>query len=278
MPQESLNQQLVKAGGDIVKLCEFFAARNEWDLADEADQPARDLLAAATKLDEHIVGLLRATGTEPSGPGQPAAKTVGAGSHDGARLVRFTKFLRDLDTWLVAQRGPSSESGGIAALREMEANLSTIISIVANLTPPPDQPTLEQPVIEEVVPAQAPPTDDAKLEHNPTSEDGRPLHLILNDTDEKPLVHEFQGRNELTTACEELVDGFLAAWNLEYSHYNRKKLLENTLRWITSAPEGQVLVLKMTTIEEPHAPYPSYIAKNLLSDEHKEGDQKLTWF
>ncbi len=219
MPQESLTQQLAKANRDIAKLSEFFAARIGWDLADGADQPALDLLAAATMLDEHVLVLLRATGTEPSDPSKPTTEPADSGRHDGARLVRFTKFLRELDTWLVAQPGPSKEPDGVAALKEMEANLGAIISMVADFAPKPDQPTDEQPVNEGDIPVQAPPTDDALLDENPSNEEGRPLQLILNDTDERPLVHEFQGRNELTSACEELVDAFLAGWNLEYSYY-----------------------------------------------------------
>ena len=79
------------------------------------------------------------------------------------------------------------------------------------------------------------------------------------------MVQDFQGMNELTEECKNLVDGFLAAWSLEYSYYNRKRLLERILRWINSAPEGHVLVIKMKTVEEPFQPYPSYISRDVLA-------------
>ena len=79
------------------------------------------------------------------------------------------------------------------------------------------------------------------------------------------MVQDFQGLNELTEECKSLVDGFLAAWELEYTHHNRKKLLERILRWINSAPEGHVLVIKMKTVEEPYQPYPSYISRDVLA-------------
>jgi hypothetical protein len=48
------------------------------------------------------------------------------------------------------------------------------------------------------------------------------------------------------------------------SYYSRKKFFERLLRWISSAPEGQVLVIKMKTAEEPYEPYPSYVSRDVL--------------
>ena len=50
-------------------------------------------------------------------------------------------------------------------------------------------------------------------------------------------------------------------------------LLEKILTWITSAPEGQVLVIKMKTIEEPFVPYPSFVSRDILQG--KEPPQVL---
>jgi len=272
MSQESLTHQLIKANGDVSKLCEFFAARKDWDLAADAGQPACDLLAAATKLDEHLNGLMRAAGAEPADPFQPKTTSVDAGNHAGVRLVRFAAFLQDLYTWLVAQPGPAKDPDGIAALRNMEANLSTIIAMVAALTTTPDQPTDEEFAAGDDGATQAAEADDTPGEADAAQPEGLPQQLVLDDTDEKPMVHEFQGRNELTLECHELVDGFLAAWSLDYSHYNRMKLLDRALRWITSAPEGHVLVLKMKTAEKPFEPYPSYVSRDVLAGNEPEKD------
>ena len=272
MSQESLIQQLAKANGDVTKLCEFFAARTDWNLAADAGQPAHDLLAAATRLDEHLNALLRMTGVEPADPLQPKTTSVDAGSHAGARFVRFAAFLQDLETWLVAQPGPTNEPDGIAALRDMEANLSTIIAMVADLTTTPDQPTDKELATEDDGATPAAEADDIPGEAVAAQLEDLPQQLALDDTEEKPMVYEFQERNELTEACTELVDGFLAAWSLDYSYYNRKKLLDRLLRWITSAPEGQVLVLKMKTAEKPYEPYPSYVSRDVLAGEEPEKD------
>ena len=272
MSQESLTQQLAKANGDVTKLCEFFAARKDWDLAADAGQPAHGLLAAATKLDEHLNGLIRASGAEPADPLQPKTTSVDAGSHAGARLVRFAAFLQDLDTWLVAQPEPTNDPDEITALRDMEANLSTIITMVAALTTTPDQPSDEEFAAGDDGASQAAETDDMPGEAIAAKIEGLPKQLVLDDTEEKPMVHEFQERNELTTECKELVDGFLAAWSVDYSYYKHKKLLDRLLRWITTAPEGQVLVLKMTTAEKPYEPYPSYVSREVLAGDVSEED------
>jgi len=272
MSLESLTQQLTKANGDVTKLCEFFAARKDWDLAADAGQPAHDLLAAATKLDEHLSVLVRATGAEPADPIQPKTTSVDAGSHAVARLVRFTAFLQDLDTWLVAQPGPTKDPDGITALKDIEANLRAIIAMVATLTTTLDQPTDKEFAAEENCATQPTEADNTPGETVAAQNEDLPQQLVLDDTDENPMVHEFQGRKELTTACQDLADGFLAAWNLDYSYYNRKKLLDRLLRWITSAPEGQVLVLKMKTAEEPYEPYPSYVSRGVLAGKEPEKD------
>lgn len=288
MSQDPLTQQLTKAGGDVKKLCEFLAARSDWNVAADAEQPVRDLLAAASTFNEHLKDVLRASGGEPAGPIEPMTAPATTGVHDGTRLIRFTTFLRDLDGWLMAQPRPVKNPDAIAALREMEANLNCIVAVATGLTTPPEKPADRETGVadEGATPSIESENDNIRRETivSETEIDNvrretivadlgdHPQQVVLDDTDETPMVEEFRGRDELTNHCKELVGAFLAGWNLEYNTYERKKLLERILRWIASAPEGQALVLKMKTIEEPHEPYPSYVSRDVLAGIEPEKD------
>jgi hypothetical protein len=270
MSQDPLTEKLAQANGNVKKLCEFFAARSHWTLPTDGEPSARDAAAAADKLAEHLRVLIRAAGSDPRSSFEPLVETQDSGTHDCARLDRFTAFLRDLDAWLVAQPGPSTDPEVIAAFQEMESYVFAIGELTGALTGESEAPAAEIPATE----APAPSDDGTTLAADPdgaahgtiaSTPEGVPLQLALDDTDEHPMVQEFQGMNELTEECKKLIDGFLAAWSLEYSYYNRKKLLERILRWINSAPEGHVLVIKMKTVEEPYQPYPSYISRAVLA-------------
>ena len=265
MSQDPLIEKLAKANGNVKKLCEFFAARSNWTMSVDCEPSARDLTAAAAKLAAHLKVLIHAAGSDPKSPFDPLVETHESGSHDRARLDRFTAFLRDLDAWLVAQPGPSKDPKVMAALQEMESYVFSIVELTGAIASEPETPATEAP---------APADDGATLAAEPdegahstiaTTPEGAPQQLALDDTDSHPMVQEFQGMNELTDECKKLIDEYLAAWKLEYSYYNRKKLLERILRWINSAPEGHVLVIKMKTVEEPYQPYPSYISRDVLA-------------
>ncbi len=270
MSQDPLIEKLAKANGNVKKLCEFFAARSNWTVSAECGTSARDAAAAAAKLGEHLKVLIRAAGSDPKSPFDPQVETHGSGTHDRARLDRFTAFLRDLDAWLVAQPGPSKDPKVIAALQEMESYVFSIVDLTGAIESEPEAPATESPATEPPAPVddgatQASEPDEGAHETIATTPEGVPLQLALDDTDEHPMVQDFQGMNELTEECKNLVDEYLAAWSLEYSYYNRKRLLERILRWINSAPEGHVLVIKMKTVEEPFQPYPSYISRDVLA-------------
>lgn len=270
MSQESLVEKLAKANRDVNKLCEFFAARKGWDLAHNAQDAARDLTSAASTLGDHLLALIARNDSQPASHALPDVDLLPTGELEKARLERFAIFLHDLDTWLSAQSCPTDSPEGLDELQGMEANLACIAELVEAISSIPE-------------PSTAPgyPADDTAGREDPaepapetamTGPDDAPLQLILDDTDERPLVQEFQKMKELTEDCQKMVDEFLAAWGLEFSYIKRKKLFERLLRWITSAPEGHVLVMKMKTAEEPFEPYPSYVSREVLAGKPPSND------
>jgi len=267
MSQESLTVKLVQAKTNIRKLCEFLVARQEWTYRGDADEAMRELEDATSGVGEELRRLMALCGANPFGEKTPDVVNLGEGEHDTARIQRFVTFLRDLRFWFTVQTSPPTDSDGVAALREMDGYIRCMDTIIfdarkKHLEAPPVFSETES----EPEPSKPEAEPAAPLEANPAVFEKCPPQLVLDNTEANPMVQEFQGRLELTSECERLADAYLEAWDLEFSYYNRKKLLERILRWITSAPEGQVLVIKMKTIGEPHEPYPSYLSREVLQN------------
>ncbi len=271
MSQDSLTEKLAKANGNVKKLCEFFAARRDWVYSPEAATTTRELASAASGVGAQLKRLMDACGAIPIPPADPVCDSVEAGTHDNVRLQRFTTFLRDLDVWFAAQEEAPTDPAAIEAMREMDAHIGCMVGIFNEASIATDVPAEPMESEDAEASAQTAEPDEPVRHKLPPDKEGVPRQLVLDDTDERPLVQDFQGVSELTPDCEKLADDFLTAWDIELSYYNRKKFLERLLRWISSAPEGQVLVIKMKTAEEPYEPYPSYVSRDVL--EGKEPPQ-----
>jgi hypothetical protein len=270
MSQNSLTDKLAKANSNIKKLCEFFAARRGWAYPPGADTTTAELAAAAEGVRRRLDTMMEACSVFPGDPANPDIDSIGPGTHDNARLKKFTTFLRDLDAWFAAQETVPSDPKAVAAILEMDAHVACMIEIFNKAVAASTAPPMSESAPHETTEAE--PAATPTLEPTVVGPDGVPLQLVLDDTDQRPLVQEFQGISELTPECERMADEFLAAWEIELSYYNRKKFLERLLRWISSAPEGQVLVIKMKTLEEPYEPYPSYVSRDVLSGKEPQQD------
>jgi hypothetical protein len=265
MSQETLTQKLAKANVDISKLCAFFAARPEWLLATDAGQPALQLSAAAGAFHDHLKTLLDESGVDRADPYHPKVSSVGSGAHERTRLLRFAAFLRDLDAWLAAQTEPTGEPEAIVELRTMESKLSCLVAAADAVAGAQVEPASEEFAGNDDVAIEPAELGGEPVGTVAAGPEGAPLQLVLDDADERPMVQTFQDTDELTQDCERLVEEFLVSWGIDYNYADLLKLRQRVLRWITSAPEGQVLVLKMKTLEEPVEPYPSYVSREILA-------------
>jgi hypothetical protein len=265
MSQDGLTAKLAKAHSNVNKLCVFFAARLSWQVAEDARSALDELAAAAQAVDHRLRELIAAGGNEPTPPFRPDPEQIDEGVFDTAKLSRFTTFLNDLDSWFAAQSGPPRDPDGMVELRGMQSTLAGNLQFINALKKKAADAAPEQTgfaVNDSGATPAVSSIDPMPMDDEPGSV---PQQLVLVDSDDQPLVQEFRGMQELTPECEQLVDRFLEAWEIEYSYYNRKKLLERIVRWVTSAPHGQVLVLKMKTIEEPYEPYPTYVSTDVLT-------------
>ncbi|HSN56873.1 MAG TPA: hypothetical protein VLT32_19540 [Candidatus Sulfomarinibacteraceae bacterium] len=254
--QDPLTTKLVRAHDNVARLCDFFAARRTWDLADGARPAAGELVDAARSIDERLRTLILRAGAVPLPPAGVEAEARPRGVLEVDRIRRFATYLRELDAWFAAQPGPPSISAGVIEVQRTQALVARILVLVDELTlPPAESATAARPPDA----AEGPPTPRPKLDPD------LPKMVVLDDTEAHPMIQEFRGVKELTPECKDAVARFLAAWKINHHPSQRKKLLDRLLRWIASAPDGQVLVLKINAASEPFEPYPAYLSRDLLA-------------
>lgn len=254
--QDPLTTKLVRAHDNVARLCDFFAARRTWDLADGARSAAGELVDAAHSIDDRLRTLILRAGAVPLPPAGVEAEPRPRGVLEVDRIRRFAAYLRELDAWFAAQPGPPSSSAGVIEVQRTQALVARILVLVDELTLPPAESATAAPPPDA---AEAPPPPRPELDPD------LPKMVVLDDTEARPMIQEFRGVKELTPECKDAVARFLAAWEIKHNPSQRKKLLDRLLRWIASAPDGQVLVLKIKTASEPFEPYPAYLSRDLLA-------------
>jgi len=252
MPEDPLTSKIAKARDSVGRLCDFFAARRRWTLAPDASAAADDLVRAARTTDERLQTLILKAGAVPLPPADPDAEVRPDGVLDAGRISRFAAYLRELDAWFAAQPGPPTEPAGIIAVQRTQALLARTVALVDELLAPETG------------------TDGSSTaEPAPTRTLDGPRQLVLDDNDERPMLQEFRNVKELTPECKELLNDFLSAWDIEQNSMQHKKFFDRVLRWISSAPEGQVLVIKVNTLSDTIEPYPAYVSREILAKSEK---------
>jgi hypothetical protein len=245
MADQLSDADLQRASENLKRLHGYFAARSSWAAADDA---AAELLSAIRSTVDDTVKAV-ATIMEKLGIMAPSSIRFGAapqqpgGQLDAATLGKFQKFLGQLMTWFQSRADAAVSPTGAKLLRELHGSLvgtRIALAVIIDGEPPAEEssPSQQQAAI---------PPKRAKLE--------------LNDTSETPMLIDFQGKTELTGDARDLLAAFLEENELEMPEYKRAKLEENVVRWLESAPEGMMLVIKIGGLHGRYEPFPSYTPK-----------------
>jgi hypothetical protein len=245
MADQLADADLQRAAENLKRLHGYFAARSSWEAADEA---AAELMSAirgtANDTVSAIVIIMEKLGIMVPGavkfgeaPQQPAGKL------DAATLGKFHKFLGQLKAWFQSRADAAVSPTGTKLLRAAhESLIGTTVALAIIIDG-------EAPDLESSARQQAPaiPPKRAKLE--------------LLDTDQAPMLIDFQGKKELTGEAKDLLVAFIEENELEMPEYKKTKLEENVIRWLESAPEGMMLVIKIGGLHGRYEPFPSYTPK-----------------
>jgi hypothetical protein len=245
--------ELEKAAQNTARISEFVAARRTWKLAGGAKKALGATRDAANTFGEYLTTLMTARQIHSVETIQAPPAALAPAVLESARLEKFSDFLSQLKKWFVNHGENSFPLEGHDALRSMQASLATTIWAVESLI--------------ETVDAASPNADPDAASFGPVVKVDREARLILEDTEEMPLLQEFKGVAELTTEAKKLLDDFFAKHEIDLGAYEKRRLQDKVLRWIEGTPEGQVLVFKISGLRGRPEPYASYQQKTTKMEE-----------
>lgn len=267
---------LERARHNLQRVCDFLAIHTAPPAAGGGRPEVSRLFDAAVGLCQRLQPVLEANGVSPPRPLPAVAEAAGGRPLDATRAGRFSDFIAQLEQWFAVQAGLTASTQGVAAVRAMYASLITIRSATSVL--------LDQ--IDAAPPAAPDETASAGGEHDVPAASGSaeipaappppplPLaqprsnrKLLLVDLDERPLLAQFQGANELTETAVTSLTEFLDEHGIELSSYDRRRLDDKVRRWIEATPDGQALVLKVGGLRGSLEPFPSYVPRETVKAE-----------
>ncbi len=240
-------QELEKAAKNTARLSEFLAARRTWTLGGGAKEALAATRDAANNFGEYLTALMTARQITSVESIQAPPAPLPAAVMESARIEKFSDFLRQLKKWFVNHGDTPFPAEGYETLRSIQASLATTYWAAASLI--------------EAVDAAGSATHPAAVDFGPVVEVDREARLILENTEERPLLHEFKGVVELTAEAKKLLDNFFAKHEIDLGAYEKRRLQDKVLRWIEGTPEGQVLIFKISGLHGRPEPYASYRQK-----------------
>lgn len=278
MPEQLPDADLTRARRNVERIADFLLERRTLAVEDGGDAQLQRLWSGVLAVSERLQPVLRAAGASPPRPAAlPEAPAAAAGRLETARVQRFAEFVEQLDGWLGGHGKAVESDDGVAAAAGLYAALTTIRGSVSEMldraqpaAPAAPASSPEQPPADAASAASGTPETPAvprPAESPPPVPVRSTRRLLLADLDERPLLQEFQGSNELTSAAQQLLTEFLEEHGISLGGYQRHKLDDAVQRWIEATPDGQVLVLKIGGLRGRLEPYPSYVPREGVLDE-----------
>ena len=246
-------EMLQRTRKNLERLRDYFEARVHWKVPQETQAGIAALhMTLKTMLDVVLVPLLARNGIEPNAAvTYRRVEQTTLNSFESSRLERFSGFLEQLSDWFIAHGSDTNTPTDRELLekifRIVEGTCLAVEAVLKHnsmeynpLYPPP--PPLEPKVTE--------------IEGGNVR-----AKLVLDDTEETPVLWEFRGDVELHYDAKQALGTFLEEAGLKYSSYEQTKLENKVLQWVKSRPHGYVLVIKISTLHGRREPYPTYEKK-----------------
>lgn len=286
MPNPITLQDLTKAAENLTRIDEFLAVRRRWHLELAGYEALRDFDSAAELIIRTIDPFLDAHGLTIDWADEPSLEQLPTTKFDSDRLARMSDFMVQLGRWFQDHAEGTLEPAAGPALGQVYGSVGrirkTAVEILDSSPYRQSVPDRRPPSgLAENAPPEPRPMADAgpdsaialgsrKVAPGPRQADqtataGAPAssgaRLVLEDTDETPLLQTFRGETELTPEARERIDTFLTDHDVDLSGYRGHKLEMELERRIRNTPDGQVLVVKIGTIDGTPKPYFSYQRK-----------------
>ena len=251
--------QLAKAAATLGRVAAFLD-RHRTASVDPTIPPAASTVRDAASA---LAAMVRSRLPDGAQPGHPAVEGVPTGPLDRERLQRFATYLSDLRRWFSELDDLGLSPPTVMHLEDLLGALQTIQDAVTTLTAAVDHDPVAAVHHQPTPPAgQAPP-------RTATEDGGR---MVFQSTPDRPLLREVQGQAELTDESRKRIGEFMKTHGLE-GEAARHRLETRMLRWLEATPTGQVLVLKMGSLNGRPEPYPTYMAPDLAHGRPADDDE-----
>lgn len=249
-------EMLQRTSKNLERLRDYFETRIYWTVPEDAQAGISALhMTLKTALSIVIGPLLARNGVEPNPTvTHRRVEQTTVNSFETDRLERFSGFLEQLSDWFIAHGGDTTTPTD----RDL---LEKIFRIVEN-TCLAIEAVLKNNSIEFSPQYEPPPPNEPKV----TEMEGGNVRakLVLDDTEETPVLWEFRGEIELHYDAKQSLHQFLEDAGLKYSSYELTKFENKVLGWVKSRPHGYVLIIKISTLHDKREPYPTYDKKENL--------------
>ncbi|MCG6947704.1 MAG: hypothetical protein LJE93_02155 [Acidobacteria bacterium] len=252
--------ELEKAARNIERISTFIGERRDWKVGDGGETMATAIRARAGALAEILAEKI---GEDPDPEIQVdlPPKLAPAAEISADRLAKFDQFLGQLTGWFAAQEPAKAPGDCREAIHSIHSSLALMCRVTDDL--------LESMAADEPMPAIAGRYVDGigssqDLKIDPSA------RLVLEDTENKPLLQTFKGISELTDETKDLLGDFLASQSIELEPDDLRRLHDRLLKWIEGVPLNQVLVVKASGLYGKPSIFSSYQPKGNIDAADEE--------
>ena len=255
-------EELEKAASNLGRVSAFIGERRDWIVGEGGESNAVAIRGTARLL---AIKLAEKSGVDPDPDLKlkfPPKLTPNA-KISAVRLSKFADFLDQLAEWFSSQTGAEFPDDGSEAVQSVHSALAHVCGAVESLLARMKTPDTLPPTVEDLI---------GDVDDLPVLEVDPNARLILEDTELKPLVQNFQGVTELTIATKETLDEFLAKQDVKFEDRELRRLHDKMLKWVEGVPLGQVLVVKLSGLSGKPNVYSSYQPKAGISVKGYEED------
>ena len=256
-------EELEKAASNVGRVSTFIGERRDWIVGEGGEVQAIAIRGSARLL---ALKLAQKSGVDPDPDLKlkfPPKLTPSA-KISATRLSNFAAFLNQLEEWFSSQNDIEFPDGSGEVVQSVHSALAHVCAAVESLLARMKTPGTLSPAVENLF---------GDIDDVPVLEVDPNAHLILEDTELRPLIQNFQGVTELTIAAKETLDEFLAGQNVTFEDRELRRLHDRMLKWVEGVPLGQVLVVKLSGLSGKPSVYSSYQTKASISvqEEEEEG-------
>ena len=271
------SDQLQRAADNLRRIERFLRQRRRWHAtpATISNLVAVDRAAAriTDALRPHLSGPTTRTTDDPARTVDP----LPAAEFEVARLEKMAVFLDQLGDWLAAHTSTPVDQPGA---RHLEDVYRAVVCVreVGNAILARHRGT-DVPGDEEAPSSGATRVAKPPASHNhgapgrreqvgvpsaarPSNAVSRTERLVLEDTEETPLLQIIKDQTELTPHARELLEHFLEDADIPYSGYQRNKFEAEVEHRLQIMPPGQVLVIKVGEYDGEPKPFFNYVPKH----------------